>query len=203
MPSPNHKNEIMTKKKIETYCPKSRKDWRKWLEKNHQSKQSVWLVYYRSSTKVASVSWSEAVDEALCFGWIDSTRKTIDEERYMQYFSRRKSNSAWSKINKEKVARLIQNNLMAKAGFDRIETAKQNGTWTIADSVEELTIPEDLRVALDKKEGAMEFFQRQPKSIKKIMLHWVVMAKRTETRKKRIAEIARSAAKGVRPKQFR
>jgi len=193
----------MRKKEIESYCPKSRTDWRKWLEKNHQPKQSVWLVYFKLSTKVASVSWSEAVDEALCFGWIDSTKKTIDKERYIQYFSRRKPNSTWSKINKEKVAKLIQNNLMTKAGFDSIETAKQNGTWLIMDDVEKLIIPEDLRIALNKNESSMEFFQSQSKSINKTMLHWVVIAKRIETRKKRIAEIARLAAKGIRPNQFR
>ena len=193
----------MREREIETYCPKSRTDWRKWLEKNHQSKQSVWLVYFKSSTKVASVSWSEAVDEALCFGWIDSTKKTIDKDRYMQYFSRRKPNSTWSKINKEKVAKLIQNNLMTKAGFDSIETAKQNGTWLLMDDIEKLIIPEDLRMALNKNESSMDFFQSQSKSIKKSMLHWVVIAKRIETRKKRIAEIARLAAKGIRPKQFR
>jgi len=192
----------MPKKEIETFCPKSRADWRKWLEENHQSKQCVWLVYFRVSTKVASVSWSEAVDEALCFGWIDSTKKTIDKERYMQYFSRRKPNSTWSKINKDKVAKLTQNKQMTKAGFDSIETAKQNGTWSLMDDVENLIIPEDLSIALNKNESAMEFFQSQSKSIKKILLHWVVVAKRVETRDKRIAEIAQSAAKGKRPKQF-
>lgn len=193
----------MPKKEIETFCPKSRTDWRKWLKKNHQSKQSIWLVYFKSSTKVPSVSWSEAVDEALCFGWIDSTKKTIDNERYMQYFSKRKPNSTWSKINKEKVAHLIQNRLMTEAGFDSIETAKQNGTWSMMDDVEKLIIPEDLRIALNNHENSMEFFQSQTKSTKKAMLHWVVIAKRMETRNKRIAEIARSAAKGTRPNQFR
>lgn len=193
----------MHKKEIETYCPKSRTDWRKWLEKNHQSKQSVWLVYFKSSTKVPSISWSEAVDEALCFGWIDSTKKTIDKEKYMQYFSRRKPNSTWSKINKDKVAKLIKNNLMTKAGFDSIETAKQNGTWVVMDDIEKLIIPEDLRIALNKNKRSMEFFQSQSKSRKKTMLHWVVVAKRIETRKKRIEEIARLAAKGIRPNQFR
>ena len=193
----------MPKKEIETYCPKSRTDWRKWLEKNHQSKQSVWLVYFKSSTKIPSINWSEAVDEALCFGWIDGTKKTIDQERYMQYFTRRKPNSSWSKVNKEKVAKLIQNDRMKKAGFDSIETAKKNGTWLLMDDVEKLIIPEDLKIALNKNESSMEFFQSQSKSIKKAMLHWVVMAKGTETRKKRIAEIARLAAKGIRPNQFR
>ena len=192
----------MPKKEIETYCPKSQTDWRLWLEKNHHSKQSVWLVYFKFSTKIASISWSEAVDEALCFGWIDSTKKTIDKERYMQYFSKRKPNSTWSKINKEKVVKLIQNNLMTKAGFASIETAKQNGTWTIMDDVENLVIPEDLRIALNNHENAMEFFLSQTKSTKKAMLHWVIVAKRSETRKKRITEIARLAAKEIRPNQF-
>ncbi len=193
----------MGKKEIETYYPTSRADWRKWLEKNHQSKQSVWLLYFKSSTKVASISWSEAVDEALCFGWIDSTKKTIDNERYVQYFCRRKPTSTWSKINKEKVAKLIQNNLMAKAGFDSIESAKENGTWTLMDDVEKLIIPEDLKVALNKNESSMTFFQSRTKSIKRGLLYWVVIAKRKETRKKRIAAIARAAAKGLIPKQFR
>jgi uncharacterized protein YdeI (YjbR/CyaY-like superfamily) len=193
----------MCKKEIETYCPKSRTDWREWLEKNHQSKQSIWLVYFRVSTKNPSLSWSEAVDEALCFGWIDSTKKTIDKERYMQYFSKRKSNSTWSKINKDKIAKLTQNKLLTKAGFDSIETAKQNGTWSLMDDVENLIIPEDLTIALNENERSMEFFQSQSKSIKKILLHWVVVAKRTETRRKRIAAIAQSAAKGIRPSQFR
>ena len=190
-------------KEIETFCPKSRTDWREWLEKNHQSKQSIWLVYFRVSTKIPSLSWSEAVDEALCFGWIDSTKKTIDKERYMQYFTKRKPNSTWSKVNKDKIESLTENNLMTKAGFDSIETAKQNGTWTLMDGVENLIIPEDLKIALNENERSMEFFQRQSKSIQKQLLYWVVIAKRTETRKKRIAEIVLSAAEGMKPKQFK
>lgn len=186
-----------------TFCPKSQADWRKWLEKNHQSEESIWLIYYKMSTKVASLSWSEAVDEALCFGWIDSTKKTIDKESYMQYFSKRKPSSTWSKVNKEKIVKLIQNKQMTKAGFDSIEIAKQNGTWSLMDDVEKLIVPEDLKIALNKNESAMEFFESQTKSIKKGLLHWVVIAKRSETRKKRITEIARLAAKGMRPSQFK
>ncbi|MEN7550043.1 YdeI/OmpD-associated family protein [Rapidithrix thailandica] len=193
----------MPKNEIETYCPESRTAWRKWLEKNHQSKQAVWLVYFRSSTKVASMSWSEAVDEALCFGWIDSTKKTIDKERYMQYFSKRKPNSTWSKINKEKVAKLIQNNLMTKAGFDSIDTAKQNGSWSILNEVEALVVPEDLKEELANYKGSKEYFDSLSKSIKKILLYWVISAKRPETRQKRILEIAENASKNLRPKQFR
>lgn len=193
----------MQKKEVDTYCPRSRIEWRKWLEKNHLSEQSIWLVYYKSSTKMASLSWSDAVDEALCFGWIDSTKKTIDEARYMQYFSKRKPNSMWSKINKAKVANLIENNLMTKAGFDSIATAKQNGSWTLLDEVEALVVPEDLKEELAKFKGSMAYFDSLSKSIKKILLHWVISAKRTETRQKRILEIAENASKNLKPKQFR
>jgi uncharacterized protein YdeI (YjbR/CyaY-like superfamily) len=192
----------MPKKEIETYCPKSRTDWRKWLEKNHQLKQSVWLVFFKLSTKIASLSWSEAVDESLCFGWIDSTKKTIDEERYMQYFSRRKPNSTWSKINKEKVAKLIQNNLMTKAGFDSIETAKKNGSWKILDDVEKLIIPNDLKKELESKPNSKEYFLSLSKSKRKQILAWIVLAKRTKTRENRIKEVVESASKNLKPKRF-
>ncbi|WP_323758084.1 YdeI/OmpD-associated family protein [Roseivirga sp.] len=193
----------MSNKETETYCPNSRADWRKWLEKNHQSEQSVWLIHFKSSTKVASLTWSEAVDEALCFGWIDSTRRTIDEERYMQYFSRRKPNSMWSRVNKEKVDQLIQNNQMTQAGLASIETAKQNGSWTFLDEIEALVIPEDLAAALTNYKGATDFFDGLSKSAKKILLHWVISAKRPETRQKRVSEIAANASENLKPKQFR
>ncbi len=190
-------------KGIESFCPNSRADWRKWLEHNHCLKQSVWLIFFKTSTKVASLSWSEAVDEALCFGWIDSTRKTIDEERYMQYFSKRKPNSIWSKVNKEKVAQLIQKKRMRKAGFDSIEVARQNGSWSILDEVEALVVPTDLKNELAKYKASRAFFNSLSKSTKKILLHWVISAKRPETRQKRILEIAQNASKKQKPKQFR
>ena len=193
----------MHKKDIETYCPNSRTDWRKWLEKNHQSNQSVWLVYYRVSTQIPSLSWSEAVDEALCFGWIDSTKKTIDKERYMQYFSKRKPKSNWSKINKDKVQILIEQGLMKEGGYKSIEIAKKNDSWTILDNVEALVIPEDLIKEFEKHKGSMEYFDSLSKSAKKILLYWVVSGKRKETRQKRILEIAENASQKLKPKQFR
>ena len=124
-------------KEVETYYPQSREDWRQWLENNHQSKQSIWLVYYNKQSKIPSISWREAVDEALCFGWIDSTTKKVDDSSFIQYFSKRKPKSIWSKINKEIVQLLIDNNRMTKAGFESIEIAKKNGSWSILDEVEE------------------------------------------------------------------
>ena len=134
----------MQKKEVEVFYPKSQSTWRKWLEKNHRSKQAVWLVFHNKISGKKSISWSDAVDVALCFGWIDSKKIKIDPETVNQFFSKRKPNSAWSKINKTKVEMLIVHGLMSDAGFKSIETAKQNGSWTILDDVEALIIPEDL-----------------------------------------------------------
>lgn len=159
-------------------------------------------MYFRVSSQVPSVSWSEAVDEALCFGWIDSTKKSIDEERYIQYFSKRKPTSTWSKINKEKVSQLIQQGRMTDAGYETIRTAKQNGTWSIMDDIENLIIPKELKIALGENNIAKNYFESQSKSTMKGMLYWIVIAKRKETRQKRIDEIVRLASQGKRPKQF-
>jgi uncharacterized protein YdeI (YjbR/CyaY-like superfamily) len=186
----------------ETFCPKSRKEWRNWLIKNHETQQSVWLIYFKISTKKASIRWSDAVDEALCFGWIDSTKKTIDKESYQQYFSKRKPNSIWSKINKDKIDVLIQNNQMTNAGLHSIEIAKQNGSWTLMDDVEKLIIPTDLKKALESNPISQEFFMSLSNSKRKEMLAWIVLAKREETRQKRIKEIVDCAGKNSKPKHF-
>ncbi|HEX8014569.1 MAG TPA: YdeI/OmpD-associated family protein [Flavobacterium sp.] len=193
----------MTEKEIETYCPECQTDWRKWLEKNHQSKQSVWLVYYTKKSNIPTINWSEAVDEALCFGWIDSTRKTIDDSSFIQFFSKRKPNSTWSKINKEKIKQLIDSRRMTKAGYESIETAKQNGSWTILDEVEELIIPNDLEDAFSKHNGSKDYFLSLSKSARKIILSWIVLAKRQETRQNRIDEIVKNAEQHLKPKHLR
>lgn len=189
--------------KIEIFYPTSPTAWRKWLEKNHPSKQAVWLVFYNKSSSRQSVSWSDAVDVALCFGWIDSKKIKIDENTSHQFFSRRKPNSTWSKINKEKVQKLIDNGLMTPAGYESIETAKQNGTWTILDEVEELIIPQDLEKAFKKHKGSKEFFLSLSKTSKKMMLQRIVLAKQPETRQRRIAEIAENAERSLKPQYLR
>lgn len=189
-------------KEIETFYPASRKDWRQWLQENHNTKQSIWVVMYKKDAGVPTITWSDAVDEAICFGWIDSIKKSVDHEQSIQYFSRRKPTSAWSKINKAKVERLISEGLMAQAGYDSVEIAKQNGSWSILDEVEEIVIPKDLDKAFKLHPGSNDFFMSLSRSIKKMMLHWVVMAKRPETRDKRITEIAELAAQKRKPKQF-
>jgi uncharacterized protein YdeI (YjbR/CyaY-like superfamily) len=186
----------------EQFYPTSREEWRQWLAENHATKQSVWVVHYKKKAAMPSVSWSDAVDEALCFGWIDSVRRPLDGERYLQFFGRRKPNGTWSKVNKEKVVQLIASNQMTPAGLASIETAKKNGSWTILDEVEELIIPLDLERAFDEYSGSQAFFLGLSKSVRKVMLSWLVMAKLPETRQKRIREIAECASQQRKPKQF-
>ena len=150
-----------------------------------------------------TISWSDAVDEALCFGWIDSKVESIDKESYKQYFCQRKPNSTWSKINKEKIEKLTSTNQMTKAGFQAVERAKQNGSWTILDQVEALILPEDLKQVLAGYKNALEYFDGLSKSNKKMLLYWIISAKKQETRQKRINELAELAGKGQKPKQFR
>lgn len=193
----------MPEKLVETYYPTSLSDWQKWLERNYRSKQFVWLVLYNKKSEKESINWSDAVDVALCFGWIDSKKQTIDEYSYRQFYSKRKSNSTWSKINKEKVQQLIDNKQMMPAGYECIEKAKQNGSWTLLDEVEELIVPKDLDTAFKNENGSKDYFLSLSRSTRKAILQWVVLAKRPETRKKRIEEISKLAVQGQKLKQFR
>jgi len=188
---------------METYYPKSRTDWRNWLVKNHITEQSVWLVFFKKESEKDSISWSDAVEEALCFGWIDSKKQSIDKYSYRQFYSKRKPNSTWSKINKEKVAYLIEQKLMTQSGIESIEIAKENGSWIILDSVEKLILPNDLEKEFESKPSSKDFFLSLSKSKRKEILAWIVLAKRTETREKRIKEIVELADKNLKPKQFR
>ncbi|WP_379992740.1 YdeI/OmpD-associated family protein [Dyadobacter subterraneus] len=190
----------MSEKDLKTFCPESRHQWRRWLEENHDRERSVWVIFYKNKSNLPTITWSEAVDEALCFGWIDSIAKPIDEEKFMRFFSKRKAKSVWSAINKEKIKRLIDEKLITKAGFECIEIAKQNGTWTILDHVEALVIPEDLEKELQKRPSAKSYFSSLSKSDKKGILQWLVQAKRSETREKRIIEIAELAEQNLKPK---
>jgi len=193
----------MAKKESESLHVLSTQEWRDWLQQNHTKKQSVWLIQYKKNSDTPSISWSEAVDEALCFGWIDSTRRPIDEEKYMQYFGKRKANSTWSKVNKEKVEKLIADGRMTSAGLESIKIAKQNGSWTILDAVEALIIPEDLEVAFETTPGSKDFFLSLSKSAKKNILAWLVLARRPETRLQRIKETVESAGRKLKPKPLR
>ncbi|WP_426327635.1 YdeI/OmpD-associated family protein [Pedobacter sp. R-06] len=190
-------------KDIETFRPGSIKEWRNWLMGHHDSTSSVWLIYGKKGSGLPSITWSEAVDEALCFGWIDSIKKPIDEKTFMQFFSKRKANSVWSKINKEKVKHLLAQGLIEKAGLEAIKKAKQNGSWAALDAVETLKIPKDLALEFKNRKGAKIFFLSLSKSVKKAILQWIVLAKKAETRQNRILELVNSSSDNVLPKQFR
>ncbi len=189
--------------KVEEFCPEGKKDWRKWLDLNHEKKQAIWVIFYKKNAPKHNLTWSESVDEALCFGWIDSTKRTVDSTRYKQYFTKRKAKSNWSKVNKDKVRSLIDQGLMREAGYKSIEIAKENGSWTTLDGVEALIIPEDLKEELAKSQKAEDYFKTLSNSTKKMLLYWVVSAKRDETRQKRIIEIAANATREVLPEHLR
>ncbi len=192
----------MNQKETNKLTPANQQEWREWLERNHQKEEAIWLIFYKKSSKTPNLSWSEAVDQALCFGWIDSVKKTIDKERYIQYFSKRKATSIWSKVNKDKVAHLLEQDLMFPAGLEIIEKAKQNGQWELMDTVEALIIPEDLEEAFKSYPSSKDFFLSLSKSARKGLLAWIIMAKRPETREKRVKEVAACAAEKRKPKQF-
>lgn len=189
-------------KEIEEFCPSDKNDWRQWLSLNHKDKDAVWVIFYKKKSPNHNMNWSESVDEALCFGWIDSTKKTIDNEKFKQYFSKRKPKSNWSRVNKNKVKMLIDINKMEEAGYKSIEVAKDNGSWTFLDSVEALEAPEDLLLALKKDPVAFDFYDQLSDSKKKILLYWIISAKREDTRRKRILEIVENARQEMIPKQF-
>ena len=188
---------------MDTFCPLNKEAWRDWLEENHEKKDFIWLVFYKKKSPNPNLTWSEAVDEALCFGWIDSVKKTIDKDRYKQYFSKRKAKSTWSKVNKDKVDYLMKHDLIMEAGYRSIEIAKKNGSWSILDSVEALIIPDDLEEAFKTGKGSKEYFEGLSKSARKILLYWIVSAKKMETRQRRIVEIVENASKKRKPKRFR
>lgn len=192
----------MQQKEKHTFYPTNRQAWRQWLTDNHQREQSIWLVCYKMKSGKPTISWSDAVDEALCFGWIDSTRRSVDEHTFIQFFTKRKPTSVWSKINKEKVERLIAEGLITQVGYECIEVAKRNGSWSILDEVEELIIPKDLEKAFKTHRGSKDFFLSLSKSVRKAILQWLVLAKQPETRQRRIDEIAVMASEKRKPKQF-
>src|SRR5688500_17150586 len=150
---------------LKTFYPKDRKTWRQWLQKHHAKEPGVWLIYYKKNTGKSSVSYDESVEEALCFGWIDSTMRPIDEEKYMQRFSPRKPSSVWSALNKRRIEKLQEQGLLAPAGIAAVERAKKNGSWSSLDQIESLVIPDDFQKALDRNKKALKNFQEFSPSI--------------------------------------
>lgn len=177
--------------------------WRAWLQSNHTRPDGIWLITYRRATGKATFTYEQAVEEALCFGWIDGHTKTLDEERGMQWYAPRRAGSVWARSNKERVARLIADGRMTPAGQARIDAAQADGTWALWDHVDSLAVPDDLAAALATYPAARAHFDAFPRSARHAILGWIATAKRPETRAKRIAETARLAQDNVRANQPR
>jgi uncharacterized protein YdeI (YjbR/CyaY-like superfamily) len=183
--------------------PGDRAAWRAWLAEHHATSRGVWLVFTKKSAGKRELSYDEAVEEALCFGWIDSKPNKIDAERYKLTMSPRKPASAWSKLNKDRVERLVAAGQMTDAGMRPVDYAKRHGGWTALDEVEALVIPEDFQAALNANESANRCFAAFPNSSKKIILSWIQSAKRPGTRRARIEESVRLAAENIRANHWR
>jgi uncharacterized protein YdeI (YjbR/CyaY-like superfamily) len=183
--------------------PGSRAEWRGWLAEHHGSSDGVWLVLQRQRSGRAGPTYEEAIQEALCFGWIDGQAARLDDERTMLRFSPRKRGSGWARSNKLRVERLLADGLMTEAGLARVEEAKRDGSWSKLDAVEDLVVPDDLAAALAAHPGAREQWDGFPRSVRRVALERIVQAKRPETRARRVQETARLAARGQRPGQWR
>lgn len=187
---------------IPTITPNSREDWHNWLDANHATVPAVWVVYYKKAAKKPTVLYSDAVDEALCYGWIDSKAQTIDEFQYRQYFCPRRPKSVWSKVNKAKIERLISENRMQPAGYACIAVAKANGSWTTLDQAEELILPADFAAALEQKPGAQKYFSALSRSDQRNLLQWLVLTGTDATRQKKIAEMLAYMERNEKPPQI-
>ena len=174
----------------------SRAEWRAWLAVNHRTAAGVWLVTWKRRTGRPTVAYEEAVEEALCFGWIDGVLNRVDDERSMQYFAPRKPRGTWARSNKERVARLEAAGLMTEAGLAAIAIARANGSWESLDAIDALVVPDDLAAALAASPGARERFDASSGSVRRMALAWVYQAKRPATRAARVEQVATTAASG-------
>ena len=179
--------------------PKNRSDWRKWLEKNHATSPGIWLIYYKKSTGKAKLVYNDAVEEALCFGWIDSTLRPLDDERFMQRFTPRKSKSGWSGLNKKRIEKMIAEGLMTKAGLEKIEAAKKDGSWESLDHIDAIQLPEDFEKALSKNKKAKINFENFSQFTKKQFLYHINQVKTEATRNQRIILCVKMAAANKKP----
>ena len=173
--------------------------WRAWLRRHHKNSSGIWLVYFKKGSGVPSVSYAEAVEEALCFGWIDSKIHAVDSLRYRQIFTPRKPRSSWSKLNKQRVAALIKSKRMTAAGMAKIKAARKDGSWATLDEIEDLPMPTDLKRALAADTQARQHFEAFSDSARKLIIRWLVDAKRPETRLRRIQETVRLASLNKKP----
>ncbi len=172
--------------------------WSAWLAEHHLTESGVWLVTWRTATGLPAPSYEQQIEEALRVGWVDSTKKRLDEDRTMLYFARRRPGSGWARTNKARIARLESDGRLLPAGQEVVDRARADGSWTLLDAVEELVVPDDLAAAFERHKGASAHWERFPASTRKQLLWWIVQAKRPATRAERVEETARRAARGRR-----
>ncbi len=189
--------------KHNTYYPKIRKAWRNWLQKNHSSRKNVWLVMYKKGTGKPSLRYEEVVEEALCFGWIDSVSNKRDEESRFLYITIRKPKSGWSALNKKRIEKLTKEKRMMPAGMQKIEAAKKDGSWATLDKIEALEMPAVLKRAFAKNKKALSNFTRFPPSVRKQLFRWVESAKTGHTKERRVSETVTLAGKNIRANQWK
>lgn len=175
----------------------NREDWRQWLEKNHDKEKEVWLIFYKKHTGKPVVPYNDAVEEALCFGWIDSIIKRIDDEKFSRKFTHRKPDSKWSELNKKRVKKMIQQGRMTEAGLALINAAKKSGKWEqVISQPKELNIPAGIRDALSTNKKAWENFDKLAPSYQRQYVGWITTAKKEETRQRRLKEVVELLTQG-------
>jgi uncharacterized protein YdeI (YjbR/CyaY-like superfamily) len=183
--------------------PNTRAEWRRWLKQHHSRAEGVWLVFWKKASGKVQMDYDQAVEEALCFGWIDSKPRSLDEMRTLLWMAPRKSGSGWSAPNKLRIERAIAAGQMTAAGLAKIEAAKADGSWAALDAVERLEIPPDLALVLAQHAPAAANFDAFPRSVKRGILEWISNAKTAPTRQRRVLETAQRAALNERANQWR
>ncbi|MDH3372853.1 MAG: YdeI/OmpD-associated family protein [Gammaproteobacteria bacterium] len=179
------------------YTPKNRNNWRNWLQKNHANETEVWLVFLKKHTARPNLSYNDAVEEALCFGWIDGIKRSIDKDRYMHRFTPRKPNSSWSESNKKRARCMIDAGQMAPAGKRSIELAKKNGKWTTPVGRHNVfKMPPELKAKLESSDKAASFFASLPPSYQRQYIAWIATAKRPKTKQGRLDEAIQLLERG-------
>ncbi|MFQ5770900.1 MAG: YdeI family protein [bacterium] len=176
---------------------KTPQEWRTWLQSNHDMETEVWLIFFKKDTRKPTLDYEAAVEEALCFGWIDSIIKKIDESKFARKFTPRKDSSKWSAINKKRVEKLIQSARMTPVGLSKVEAAQKSGRWDEPDRpTRSFDPPEDFTKALNQNRKAKEFFEQLAPTYQKQFIGWISIAKRQETKEKRIRESIQLLEKG-------
>ena len=195
-------NKLPLHKGISTVQAWTRKEWRQWLSKNHETEKSVWLIIYHKDSATKSVYYNDAVEEALCFGWIDSLANKRDHESSYLFFCPRKPKSKWSKANRDRVEKLVKAGLMTQSGQKLIDLAKETGTWEALVDIENSVIPPDLEKRFARNKTARKNFDAFAPSSKRIILEWISNARKPETRKKRVDETVTLAAKNIKANHY-